>query len=303
VYRFRTIDWSLRYTIISLIGMVLARAVVVFGGFGLTGLVAPRLFAMSKRDQCVIFGAGLIRGAITWAQALQMDGKDHRRVMVSTTLIVISVTLVVVGGLLPSLLRALGMAENAHHDEGEMAGLQEAQEVLSCRRQGSAMSRDDTSSVLSPHEIAELGPGCLSRQPSTRVADGDGEDGEEEARPLVAPLPTTSAPTVSDGQRGASATLPPAPPEWAGNGGVPSLSRQGPVLYGPVHRAWVLLDERYLKPVFGGGCSSVCVCFRLGACRVYLGRRRMCVYEGQSHHRSFQRTHVRTYTHTLNAKN
>ncbi len=262
VFRFRAVDWSLRYTVISILGIVLARAVVVFGTFGVSGLLAPRLFAMSRKDQCVLFGAGLIRGAITWAQALQIRG-TNRRVMISTTLVVISTTLVVVGGLLPAVLRALNVVPNEIHDAGEMDAVQEA---LTVRQQEGAEAHRRAVSMLSPHEIAEMGvPGALSRQASAvRTAEAEAEAEEEEEQdevtPLVPPGPlAASVSNASDPHQESSPVRPPVfqslPLRRGSNGGL--SSSQGPVLYGPVHRVWILLDEQYLKPIFGGTYPSI----------------------------------------------
>lgn len=69
VYRFQTSDFSLRYLCISLVAMALARAVVVFGLFGLAMYLDPKhIFREAWKDQLILFGAGLVRGAITWAQ-------------------------------------------------------------------------------------------------------------------------------------------------------------------------------------------------------------------------------------------
>ena len=49
--------------------MALARAVVVFGLFGLAMYLDPKhIFKEAWKDQLILFGAGLVRGAITWAQ-------------------------------------------------------------------------------------------------------------------------------------------------------------------------------------------------------------------------------------------
>lgn len=256
VYRFQAKDWSIRYTAISMLGLLIARGAVVFGTFGFTALVAPRSFDVSRQEQWALFGAGLMRGAITWAQALQMQG-DNRRVMNSTTLVVISTTLVIVGGLLPSALRALGLVENETHDEGEIAGVHEA---LTVRRQESVRIDGEGSagaSFSSPHEIVEITPGRLSRQTSADAAEegqaGSSSGGGGETMPLITPPPpSTSATSASEPRpprRPPSLSVPAH--KLAPNGRMPS-GEEGPVLYGPLHRVWVHLDERFLKPVFGG---------------------------------------------------
>ena len=69
VYRFQTHDFSLRYLCISILAMALARAVVVFGLFGLAMYFdREHRFKDAWKDQLILFGAGLVRGAITWAQ-------------------------------------------------------------------------------------------------------------------------------------------------------------------------------------------------------------------------------------------
>jgi len=69
VYRFQTRDFSLRYLCISILAMALARAVVVFGLFGLAMYFdREHRFKDAWKDQLILFGAGLVRGAITWAQ-------------------------------------------------------------------------------------------------------------------------------------------------------------------------------------------------------------------------------------------
>lgn len=57
--------------------MVVARGSVVFGLFGLAACLDPK-FDASWKDKIVLLGAGMVRGAITWAQALQIPGPNRK---------------------------------------------------------------------------------------------------------------------------------------------------------------------------------------------------------------------------------
>jgi hypothetical protein len=57
--------------------MLVARTTVVFGLFGLAACLDPK-FDASWKDKIVLLGAGMVRGAITWAQALQMPGPNRK---------------------------------------------------------------------------------------------------------------------------------------------------------------------------------------------------------------------------------
>jgi len=81
VYRFHTRDFSLRYLCVSVMSMGLARACVVFGLFGLVVYCDRENDSASPwKDQLVLFGAGLVRGAITWAQV----GKERELSMLQS---------------------------------------------------------------------------------------------------------------------------------------------------------------------------------------------------------------------------
>lgn len=78
--------------------------------------------------------------------------------------------------------------------------------------------------------------------------------------PLAPESPASAASAVSTAS--SEATIPTRPPPLGlaqpggGNGGgMPSW--RGPVLDGRIHRWWVEVDERFLKPVFGGRSRAV----------------------------------------------
>ncbi len=234
VYRFQTTDFSLRYLCISLVGMMLARGVVVFGLFGLAmHFDTQHIFQDAWKDQLVLFGAGLVRGAITWAQALQMPGRN-RRVLISTTLQVISVTLVVVGGALPSLLRGLGMGETESLDPGEMSGVAEAvghslYDVEADVEADASGARPDLITPLSKcNSLEDARPLLMSQQNSLSSSNGGGGGG---------------------GGHGRSQSFSP------GQNPLPTLHHSGTnesmVLQGRAHHIWTRIDEA-LKPYFGG---------------------------------------------------
>lgn len=75
----------------------------------------PSKFNMPRNEQAVLYAGGLIRGAICWAQAIQVRD-PHRHVMLSTTIAVILFTTLIIGSLLPKFLHLMNL-DNKWHSE------------------------------------------------------------------------------------------------------------------------------------------------------------------------------------------
>ena len=90
------------------------RAITIFGCSYLGSIVNKRKFDMPLKEQSVLYAGGLIRGAICWAQAIQVRD-PHRHVMLSTTLGVILFTTLIIGSLLPWWVKRM----EVNDDEGD----------------------------------------------------------------------------------------------------------------------------------------------------------------------------------------
>lgn len=179
-------------------------------------------------------------------QALQLPG-GNRRVLISTTLQVISITLVVVGGALPSLLRALGMGETESLDPGEMEGVTEAVTCSAYDVEG-----EDLPNSSSIGDFQDAMP-FLSHTASS-----------EDVRPLLLSNHSSlssngggSIRVVKQQQQQQLDPFPDAPPRLRRPGEEATLLDESwvvdgsRVFEGRVHRMWAGIDEA-LKPFFGG---------------------------------------------------
>lgn len=84
--------------------VLLARAVTTFGIAAILKLQRARSFELSFSEQHGLFLGGIVRGCLCWAQVLQLH---HCPVLVTTTLLIIMVTSIASGVLLPMLLPRL----------------------------------------------------------------------------------------------------------------------------------------------------------------------------------------------------
>lgn len=201
--------------------LLLSRALVVLLTFAVGGAISPRRFTMDWKGQVVLLVAGQVRGVITWAQVLIVD-TPHRQAIIPTTLGVIMVTLLLGGAVLPVLLRVMGLEQSATTDLGEMEGVRE--EGVGDKI---AASSDGAPPLSGVGPVEETKPSGGSSQQTTprRLPLG----------PACSPLPT----------------LPPAYLSRVSS--IDSCMSAGDsMLHGAVHRFWARLDDRYLKPIFGG---------------------------------------------------
>jgi len=116
-----SVSWKL--IVLALVTLLLGRAITIFGICGVGKCVFPNQFQMPMKEQGVLYFGGLIRGAICWAQVIQVR-HVHRHIMLSTTLAVILFTTLVIGSLLPMALRALKVDEGSGewHAESPLRG-------------------------------------------------------------------------------------------------------------------------------------------------------------------------------------
>ncbi|GMI12130.1 hypothetical protein TrVE_jg7149 [Triparma verrucosa] len=105
---------SFQLVFLSIVVLLAGRAITIFGCSYLGSIVNKRKFDMPLKEQSVLYAGGLIRGAICWAQAIQVRD-PHRHVMLSTTLGVILFTTLIIGSLLPWWVKRM----EVNDDEGD----------------------------------------------------------------------------------------------------------------------------------------------------------------------------------------
>jgi hypothetical protein len=98
---------------IALFTLLAGRALTIFGICSLGNSMYPSKFDMPRNEQAVLYAGGLIRGAICWAQAIQVRD-PHRHVMLSTTLAIILFTTLFIGTLLPKFLHLMKLDDKWH---------------------------------------------------------------------------------------------------------------------------------------------------------------------------------------------
>lgn len=92
---------------------VLARACAIFIPIGLLMLCRKCKAGLSFKQLATIWFSGIIRGAIAFALSLQVQHSlsPNRSIIVSTTLIVVLVTTVVLGGLMSIFAKMIGLSK------------------------------------------------------------------------------------------------------------------------------------------------------------------------------------------------
>lgn len=97
-------DFHKVFAVYMIAVVLLARAVTTFGIAAILKLQRARSFELSYSEQHGLFLGGIVRGCLCWAQVLQLH---HCPVLVTTTLLIIMVTSIASGVLLPMLLPRL----------------------------------------------------------------------------------------------------------------------------------------------------------------------------------------------------
>lgn len=92
------------YTVYMIVVVLSARAITTFGIAGLLKWQRMRSFDLTLSEQNGLFLGGIVRGCLCWAQVLQLH---HCPVLITTTLLIIMITSIASGVLLPMLLPRL----------------------------------------------------------------------------------------------------------------------------------------------------------------------------------------------------
>ena len=113
----KQVSWPLAG--LTLLTLLTGRALTIFGICGVGNRLFRKSFNMSMKEQYVLYAGGLIRGAVCWAQAIQVRD-PHRHVMLSTTLTTILFTVLVIGSLLPKFLQIMNLDDKKWHVENPL---------------------------------------------------------------------------------------------------------------------------------------------------------------------------------------
>jgi NhaP-type Na+/H+ or K+/H+ antiporter len=106
VHEFNTGQFCIGF-ISGMIGvLMIARAVSVYGFCLFRYIASAGSFKMPIAEQNVLYFGGLVRGAISWAQVMQVND-SHQSIMITTTLGVIIFTIVIFGAVMPFFTRHL----------------------------------------------------------------------------------------------------------------------------------------------------------------------------------------------------
>jgi NhaP-type Na+/H+ or K+/H+ antiporter len=120
--------FSLTFTFLIILAAVISRFASVFISIAIYALFKRCVIEIDCKQLMLIWFSGLIRGAIAFALSLEISDKiaPHRDQMVSTTLMMVLMTTVVLGGFMSAFAKLIGLdAESA--DEEEDIGTHDAQ--------------------------------------------------------------------------------------------------------------------------------------------------------------------------------
>eukprot|EP00752_Nemacystus_decipiens_P011523 g10232.t1 len=125
VHEFDASQWCWGFIVVMVLVLMTARALSVYGICLGGRMCFPKSFSMPVAEQHVLFFGGLVRGAIAWAQVVQVQD-PHRGLMVTTSLGVIVFTTVFFGAVMPFFTRGLKpeRVESMfrYHIEGDSVG-------------------------------------------------------------------------------------------------------------------------------------------------------------------------------------
>ncbi|KAH7479007.1 Sodium/hydrogen exchanger 6 [Phytophthora ramorum] len=233
------IDWS--FIGLTLVACIAARFCNVFPLLSLCNCLRSPSNRIPVKYMSVIWMAGL-RGSMAFALAknwnyVGLHGASHRRLIESTTLVVILITTIVIGGLMGPLLLSLHMTgkykDHSHLDQSDTdrnsATASESEETLSRLVQRSTRHGDDDvhgGALAFPEE----------EQPKAN-SDGTGDE-----VPILTPRPQFHD-VISDEEDAPNL----APPVRRA-----AERSRGDSLTGAFFRNWQAFDTTYMQPVFGG---------------------------------------------------
>jgi NhaP-type Na+/H+ or K+/H+ antiporter len=283
VHEFDASQWCASFTLLSIVSLMTARAIAIYGTCLVGRFFDPKQFKIPLAEQNVLFFGGLVRGAISWAQVVQV-GDAHHGMLVTTTLGVVVFTVVIFGAVMPFFTGGL-QPETEHVITSNIiqvgGGNPLAYSVLTVQSpaRGETVRRGSESCIV----VHSPNRGEFTRRPTFFSATGGGSlkssprrEGEtarlipQRKRP-VTPTEPGSAFTAGEmdrflsngSQHNGDSTVPRGVMRWTGQGEAPAppppLERQTPSkdIDSRVHRAWILFDNKFMRPVFGGALHSI----------------------------------------------
>ncbi|KAG2834997.1 hypothetical protein PC129_g3360 [Phytophthora cactorum] len=235
------IDWS--FIGLTLVACIVARFCNIFPLLSLCNCLRSPSNRIPAKYMSVIWMAGL-RGSMAFALAknwnyIGLHGASHRRLIESTTLVVILITTIVIGGLLGPLLMNLHLTgkykDHSHLDQSDTdrssATASESEETLSRLAQRSTRHADGEvhGALAFPEE----------EQPK------ENRDGTGDEVPILTPRPQFHDVTSDNEVEEDDPNL--ASPVHRAGG-----RSRGDSLTGAFFRNWQAFDTAYMQPVFGG---------------------------------------------------
>jgi len=115
-------SFSLNFTFLIIVAAVISRFCSVFISIAIYALMKRWVIEINCKQLTLIWFSGLIRGAIAFALSLEIseDIAPHRDQMVSTTLMMVLMTTIVLGGVMSAFAKLIGL--NAEQEEDELTG-------------------------------------------------------------------------------------------------------------------------------------------------------------------------------------
>jgi hypothetical protein len=222
--------WDLPFLALAFPTLLVARAVGVFGTTALADLFRGHEHRISLSMQVVIWFAGM-RGSVSFALAITLPSSDIHDATwtvpcVTTTLGMILLTNFVVAPLTRPLIRSLKL-------QAQSAELRRTDPSFGDADASAILGRLDATLLRAAGQPLSLTSGTADEE---RAAHLPCSVTASHASRLCAPVPITN---------GMAGTL----------DALPHLSQHEEVVSqagSPIHRAWRIIDQSYLKPVFGG---------------------------------------------------
>lgn len=112
-------SFSLTFTFLIILAAVISRFASVFISIAIYALFKRCVIEINCKQLMLIWFSGLIRGAIAFALSLEISDKiaPHRDQMVSTTLMMVLMTTVVLGGIMSAFTKLIGLETEAPEEE------------------------------------------------------------------------------------------------------------------------------------------------------------------------------------------
>lgn len=111
VFTYRNHQWEISFIIFSLLSVIIARAVNIYPLAFLINLSRPKENKIEMNMQHFLLFSGL-RGAMAFALAIRNTSTQARRLILSTTLVIVIITVIICGGLTGKMLEWLKLNTN-----------------------------------------------------------------------------------------------------------------------------------------------------------------------------------------------